>query len=59
MKSLTCILMLGASTQAIDQKSHQKTNHDLEEDDFSSIQVDEQLISEEQLSELEASKGPI
>ena len=55
MKSLTCILMLGASTQAIDQR----TNHDLEEDDFSGVQVNEELILDEQLGELEASKGPI
>ena len=47
--------MLGASTQAIDQR----TNHDLEEDDFSGIQVREELATDEQLGELEASKRPI
>jgi hypothetical protein len=47
--------MLGASTQATDQR----TNHDLEEDDFSTIQVQEELVSAEQLGELEAAKGPI
>jgi hypothetical protein len=55
MKSLTCVLMLGASTQAIDQK----TNHDLEEDDFSGLQVSEELVSEEQLGQLEATGAPI
>ena len=47
--------MLGAATQALDQR----TNHDLEEDDFSGIQVNEEIATDEQLGELEASKGPI